>query len=227
MFIGHFGLGFGAKRAVPGVSLGMLFLAAQLADLVWPTLVLLGIEEVRILPGATRVTPLDFVRYPYSHSLLTLAGWGALLGIGYVALRRARITAAVTLAALVLSHWVLDVVTHRPDMPLTPGGPERLGLGLWNSLPGTLVVELVLFLGGAALYARATEPRDRTGRVAFLALVAFLLLVNAANLLGPPPPSAAAVAWTAQSMWLLVLWGAWVDRHRAPATAPDARATTG
>lgn len=216
MFIGHFGLGFGAKRALPAVSLGVLFLAVQLADLLWPTLVLLGIEEFRALPGATRVTPLDFVSYPYSHSLLTLVAWGALLGIGYVALRRAGVSTGVTLAALVVSHWVLDVVTHRPDMPLTPWGAERLGLGLWNSLPGTAVAELILFLGGTALYARATEPRDRTGRIAFLALVAFLLLVSVANLLGPPPPSATAVAWTAQATWLLVLWGAWVDRHRQP-----------
>lgn len=216
MFIGHFALGFGAKRAVPAVSLGTLFLAAQLADLLWPTLVLLGIEEVRILPGATRVTPLDFVRYPYSHSLLTLLGWGILFGIGYVALRRARVWTGAALVLLVVSHWVLDVVTHRPDMPLTPGGPQRLGLGLWNSLPGTLVVELILFLGGVALYVRATEARDRTGRIALFSLVGFLLAVNLANLFGPPPPSAAAVAWTAQSMWLLVLWGSWVDRHRQP-----------
>lgn len=219
MFIGHFGLGFGAKRAVPAVSLGVLFLAVQLADLLWPTLVLLGIEEFRVLPGVTRVTPLDFIHYPYSHSLLTLVAWGALLGIGYVALRRARVSVGLTLAALVVSHWVLDVITHRPDMPLTPWGPERLGLGLWNSLPGTAVAELILFLGGTALYARATEPRDRTGRIAFLALVAFLLLVSVANLLGPPPPSATAVAWTAQATWLLVLWGAWVDRHRQPRQA--------
>lgn len=226
MFIGHFGLGFGAKRVLPAVSLGILFLAVQLADLLWPTLVLLGIEEFRILPGATKVTPLDFVHYPYSHSLLTLVGWGALLGIGYVLLRRARISTGstgLTLAVLVVSHWVLDVVTHRPDMPLTPGGPERMGLGLWNSVPGTLVVELILFLGGAALYARATEPRDRTGRIAFLALMAFLLVVNVANLLGPPPPSTIAVTWTAQAMWLLVLWGAWVDRHRQPRQAQAPR----
>ena len=216
MFIGHFGLGFGAKRALPAVSLGMLFLAVQLADLLWPTLVLLGVEEFRVLPGATKVTPLDFVHYPYSHSLLTMVGWGALLGIGYVLLRRARVSTGVTLALLVVSHWVLDVVTHRPDMPLTPWGSERLGLGLWNSRPGTLVVELILFLGGIALYARATEPRDRTGRLAFLGLVVFLLVISVANLLGPPPPSAATVAWTAQAVWLLVLWGAWVDRHRRP-----------
>src|SRR5687767_15573380 len=108
MFIGHFGLGFGAKRALPAVSLGTLFLAVQLADLLWPTLVLLGVEEFRVLPGATKVTPLDFVHYPYSHSLLTMVAWGAMLGTGYVLLRRARVSTGVTLALLVVSHWVLD-----------------------------------------------------------------------------------------------------------------------
>ena len=221
MFIGHFALGMGAKKIAPSVSLGTLFLACQLADLLWPTLVLLGFESFRIQPGITVVTPLDFVRYPFSHSLVALLLWGALLALGYLALRRSpsRWGSAAVLGALVLSHWVLDFLTHRPDMPVTLGGPARLGLGLWNSLPGTLAVELLLFAAGVALYTRATEPRDRKGSVGFWALVAFLLIVYFANFFSPPPPSVAAVAWTAQAVWLLVLWGYWVDRHRRPRAA--------
>lgn len=216
MFIGHFGLGFGAKRMAPAVSLGTLFLAAQLADLLWPTLLLLGVEEVRIDPGITVVTPLDFVRYPYSHSLVALVVWGALFGIVYTLARRSRPAAGLLLAALVVSHWVLDLATHRPDLPLTVGGSERYGLGLWNSLPGTLAVELLLFLGGVFLYVRATAPRDRTGTIALGALVIFLLAVYLMSFFGQPPPNPAAVAWVTQSMWLLVAWGYWVDRHRQP-----------
>lgn len=225
MFIGHFALGFaakGAKRLAPGVSLGTFFLAAQLADLVWPTLVLLGLERVEVRPGITAVTPLDFVHYPYSHSLVALLAWGVGFALVYRFARRrggsaggaGTLAAAVTLAALVLSHWLLDFVTHRPDMPLTLTGPARLGLGLWHSRLGTLAVELAMFAAGVWLYVRATRPRDRTGRLALAGLVGFLLLVSLANLVSPPPPSAAAVVWAAQATWLLVAWGYWVDRHR-------------
>jgi membrane-bound metal-dependent hydrolase YbcI (DUF457 family) len=214
MFIGHFGLGFGAKRAAPAVSLGTLFVACQFADLLWPTLVLLGYERVEVVTGATVMTPLNFISYPYSHSLLALCAWGALFGIGYLVIRRARIPAAVTIAALVVSHWVLDYVTHRPDMPLTLNGPARLGLGLWNSPAGTLVVEGAVFGIGLALYLRETTARDRVGVYGFWGLVAFLVIVYVASTFGPPPPTAAAVAWSAQAMWLIVIWGYWVDEHR-------------
>lgn len=216
MFIGHFGLAFGAKRAAPAASLGTLFAACQFADLLWPTLVLLGYERVEILPGATRVTPLDFVSYPYSHSLLALGAWAAIGGLVYYAIRRARISAAITVALLVVSHWLLDYASHRPDMPLTLGGAERVGLGLWNSVPGTLAVELAIFAAGVLLYLRETTPRDRIGSVGLWSLVIFLVAVYLANVFGPPPPSAAAVAWSAQAMWLLVAWGYWIDQHRIP-----------
>jgi hypothetical protein len=223
MFLGHFGLGFGAKRIAPAVSLGALFAAAQFADLLWPTLVLLGVERVGIQPGATVVTPLDFVSYPYSHSLLTLVVWGLLFGAGYKIVRHSPTAAAVTIAVLVVSHWVLDVITHRPDMPLAPGTMPRLGLGLWFSLYGTLVAELALFAAGVALYARATRARDRVGSIGLWSLVAFFVAVYFASVFGPPPPSASAVAWSAQAMWLLVLWGYWVDNHRTDAYTRSAR----
>jgi membrane-bound metal-dependent hydrolase YbcI (DUF457 family) len=215
MFLGHFGLAFGVRTVSPSISLGALFLACQFADLLWPTLLLAGVERVEISPGVTAVTPLDFVSYPYSHSLSALVVWSVMVGAAYVALRRAPATAAVTLALLVVSHWVLDYITHRPDLPLTIGGARRVGLGLWNSVPGTLAAELGIFGAGLVLYLRSTAARDRIGSIGLWALVAFLLVVYLASAFGPPPPSASAVAWSAQAMWLLVLWGYWVDRHRA------------
>jgi LexA-binding, inner membrane-associated putative hydrolase len=170
---------------------------------------------VRVQPGVTAVTPLDFVSYPYSHSLLMLCVWGVAFGGVYVALRGARAKAAIVLALLVVSHWVLDYVTHRPDMPITPTGSARVGLGLWNSVPGTLVVEFALLGVGVALYLRTTRARTRAGVVGFWSLVVFLVIVYLASAFGPPPPGATAVAWSAEAMWLLVAWGYWVDRSRS------------
>ena len=112
------------------------------------------------------------------------------------------------------SHWLLDLLTHRPDLPLAPGFETRVGLGIWESLPATLLVELGLFALGVALYLRATRAADRTGTIALWAMVGFLLLAYAANIFGPPPPSMSAVAWAGNAQWLLVAWGYWIDRHR-------------
>lgn len=218
MFIGHFAVGFGAKKVAPALSLGTLFLAAQFLDLLWPTFVLLGLETVRVAPGITAMTPLDFVSYPWSHSLLTALGWSVLFGIAVFALRRHK-GAALAAGVAVFSHWILDYVTHRPDLPLTPGGETRVGLELWGSIPATMIVEGLLFAAGVFLYARATTARDRQGSYGFVALVAFLALVYLGNIFGPPPPSANAVAWVAQAIWLLVLWGYWIDRHRQPSSS--------
>jgi hypothetical protein len=214
MFLGHFALAFGAKRAAPRVSLGVLVAGAQFADLLWPILVLSGVERVEIDPGNTVVTPLRFVSYPYSHSLETLIGWGVLFGLGYALVRRARLSAAVWIAALVLSHWVLDVVTHRPDMPLTIHGATRVGLGMWNSLIVTLVVESILFAAGIFLYSRATRARNRAGSIGWWTLVIFLTVIYIGSVIGPPPPTSTIVAWSGVAMWLLVLWAGWTDRKR-------------
>ncbi len=216
MFIGHFALGFAAKRAAPRLSLAALFAAAQLADLIWPFLLAAGVEQVRIVPGITAFTPLDFVSYPYSHSLLALALWGLLLGgICAVIVRDRRVM--VVVAALVVSHWVLDWVTHRPDLPLYPGS-AKVGLGLWNSVPATVVVESAMFAVGVWLYARATRATDVIGRRAFAAFVGFLLAAYAANL-GPPPPSITALVIAAiAGAAVIILWAWWFDRHRTPVT---------
>ena len=132
MFIGHFGVGLAAKPLAPKTSLGTLFLAAQFIDLLWPTLLILGIEQVRIDPGNTAVTPLDFERYPVSHSLLAVIGWAVLIAVAYQLLRRYP-RGAIVLGILVVSHWLLDLVVHRPDLPLYPGS-ARFGFGLCSGV---------------------------------------------------------------------------------------------
>lgn len=214
MFVGHFALAFGAKRYAPRVSLGVLFLACQLADLLWPNLVLLGLERFEIEPGNTVMTPLSFLHYPYSHSLVALLAWGALFAALYSVLNRTGMKTASIIAGLVLSHWILDVVTHRPDMPIVLGDSTRIGLGLWNAPWLAVPVELSLFAAGVWLYAAHTRARDRIGSIGLWALVGFLLIIYSAGILGPPPPSINAVNWSAQAMWLVVAWGYWVDHHR-------------
>ena len=217
MFLGHFGVALAAKRVAPRPSLGTTILAAQWADGIWPIFVLLGLERVEIRPGITAATPLDFVSYPYSHSLVADLLWAALLAGVYAAIRKDR-RGAFWLAVLVMSHWVLDVVSHRPDMPIWPGGP-RLGAGLWNSIPATIVVELALFASGVWLYVTSTIARDRLGRVLVWILALTLAALYFAALLGPPPPSVTALAVSGLLGWLFVAWGYWIDRHRAPVAA--------
>ena len=215
MFIGHFALGLAAKRAAPRQSLATLFAAAQLADLLWPVLVFAGVEHVRIDPGNTAMTPLDFVSYPWSHSLATLIVWAVLFA--FVFAREPSRATPWVLMGLVVSHWVLDFVTHRPDMPLYPGGP-RAGLGLWNSVAATVVVEIAMFAAGLWVYLGATRARDAIGRWATAALVVVLLASYAGNLFGGPPPSVDAIVIVGViGGAILLALSAWADAHREAA----------
>lgn len=184
-------------------------------DLLWPILLLLGLESVRVNPGDTAFTNLAFDSYPWSHSLVATVVWAALAGaLGRILYGSAR--AAVLLGALVASHWVLDFVTHRPDLPLWPGGPEY-GLSLWNSVAGTIVGEGGLYVAGVWLYLRTTRAKDGTGRWALAALLALVGLLWIAQPWSPPPPSATAVAWGALILWVVPFWVAWAERHRTAA----------
>jgi hypothetical protein len=214
MFIGHFAVGFAAKRVAPRLSLAVLFAAVALADIIWPILVGLGIEQVRIDPGNTAFTPLDFVSYPYSHSLVFLCLWGVVFGLICAGIVRDRRIVPIA-AVLVISHWVLDWITHRPDMPLYPGS-IRLGLGLWNSVAATIAVEVVMFAAGVWTYARATRARDASGRWAFAVFVGFLLLVYFVNIGSAPPSLTALVVGAIAGTAVLILWAWWFDRHRTP-----------
>jgi hypothetical protein len=213
MFIGHFAVGFAAKRVLPNASLAALFAGAQLADLLWPFFLVLGLEEVRIVPGSNPLLVLNFIHYPYSHSLLMLIMWGAMFGW----ICRARINGRFTfgvIAMVVVSHWVLDVVTHRPDMPVYPGGPT-VGLGLWYSVPATLIVECVMYGTGVWLYATSTRARGGIGRWGFASLAVFLAVAYLASLTGPPPPSIPALSGSLiVASAVILLWSWWADRHR-------------
>jgi hypothetical protein len=213
VFIGHMAVGFASKRVAPKASLGVLMAAPMALDLLWPLFLLAGWEQVRVDPGNTAFTPLDFVSYPYTHSLAMSMVWGALFALIYWSITR-YLTGAVVIGFGVVSHWILDLFTHRPDLPLYPGGTARLGLGLWNSAAGTIAVESVMFAAGVWLYASITRARDRAGSYGFWAFVAFVVLVYFANAFGAPPPSAEFVGKLSLAIWLIPLWTWWFDRHR-------------
>ena len=215
MFIGHFALGLAAKRAAPRTSLGTLFVAPTLADLLWPVFLLLGWEHAHVVPGPNPFLTLWLDDYPISHSLLTLAVWGALFGYVYWR-RRGDKRAALVLALLVVSHWVLDFITHRPDEPLYPGGPE-LGLGLWNWPVATVVVETLMLLAGVVIYLRTTRARDGIGRWGFWGIMLLLAGSYYSTLFTATPTDMRALAtFSIVAAWLFVLLAWWVDRHREP-----------
>lgn len=213
MFLGHFAVAFAAKRAVPSVSLGTWCLAAQFLDALWPAFLLAGWEKVAVDPGNTRVTPLDFLHYPWSHSLAMAALWASGFGALHFAFRRSG-KAALLLALVVLSHWGLDVLFHRPDLPLYPGGPKA-GLGLWNHVWVTLAAELGLFALGIWLYESSTRAKDKVGSRGLALFTLVLIVTYAGNVFGPPPPDPKAIAGAGLAMWLLFAWAYWFDRHRA------------
>jgi hypothetical protein len=217
VFIGHFAVAFAAKKAAPKASLGTLVVAAAFLDVVWPVLVLLGVERFRIVPGFTAVNPFDFTYYPWSHSLLMTLVWSLAFALVYFAWSRDR-NGTIWVGIAVASHWVLDVVSHVPDMPLYPGGGEKLGLGLWRSIPATFAVEGILFAAGVALYVIATRSRDRIGSVAWWAYVALLLALYVPGPWASRPPSENAVAiFGIIALLIFGPWAYWIDRHRESA----------
>ena len=219
MFIGHFAVAFAAKKYAPRVQLAWLIAGVAWADLLWTIFLMRGWEHALVAPGDTAFTPLDLYDYPWSHSLLMLAAWGVALGAIYFAWKKDAAGAWV-LGLCVLSHWVLDWATHRADMPLYPGGGPKLGLGLWNSVPGTLAVETVMFAGGLWLYAKATRARNGVGRYAFWAYAALLLVIFYGDRFSSPPDNMREVAWTGLVASVITLvWAWWFDRNREIVTS--------
>jgi hypothetical protein len=214
MFIGHFALGFAAKKIAPRTSLGTLLVSTSFLDVLWPAFLVLGWEHVKIEPGNTAVTPLNFIDYPISHSLEGALIWGLLLGGAYYGLSK-YLRGTLVVGSLVVSHWILDWITHRPDLPLTfSEHSEKVGLGMWNSLVATVVVESVMFGLGVFLYSRATRAVDLVGTWSFRVFVGFLILLYVGNLFGPLPPNEEALAYFAMSSVLFYVWPYFLDRKR-------------
>jgi hypothetical protein len=216
MLVGHIAASFVGKRIAPKVSLGTLVLASLLPDLLWCVFLLAGVEHLSLRPTRGAANYLTLTDVPWSHSLLMDAGWAALFAAVYFLLRRHPRGAWVLLAA-VLSHWLLDIATNK-NMPLAPGLNKSVGLGLWSSIPGTLIVEGGLWLVGIILYVRATHPKKRAGVYAFWGVAALLTLAWYNNITGPPPRSVFAMGISSMIFFsLAVAWAYWMNRVRPTA----------
>jgi hypothetical protein len=211
MFIGHFGVGLGAKSIDKRISLGTLFFASQFIDLLWPILILLGLESVKIEAGNTTVTPLNFISYPISHSMFGVIIWGILFAVVYYLIKK-NLRGSILLGVLVFSHWLLDLLTHRPDLQLFPWSNFKVGLGLWNSFTGTVIVEGLIFSVGVFIFYKIGKLQSKSKKIWFWSLVIFLTAVYVMNLFGPPPPSEEPIAYVGLAQWLLVAWAYWIDR---------------
>jgi hypothetical protein len=219
MFIGHFGIGFALKKVEPGLSLGLLIFGAILLDILFGLFLLAGLEHAKIVPGATVVSPFEFYDYPLSHSAVGAVIWAT---AGFLAYwlwpkgdRAQRKRPAFVLAAAIFSHFILDVISHTPDMTLFGNNLPGLGLSLWNSLAGTMIVELGLLLIGIVLYMSATHSVSSSGKYGLALLVLMLIVFFIANIFGPPPPDMISVAVTMTAGQLaLVAIAYWVDRNR-------------
>jgi membrane-bound metal-dependent hydrolase YbcI (DUF457 family) len=218
MFVGHLAVALTAKRLEPNVNLGWFMAGVITLDLVWPIFLLTGLETVSIAPGATAFTPLVFDSYPWSHSLVMTFVWGLLL-VTVARFAKVPSSAWTLIAAMVVSHWVLDVVSHAPDMPIWPGLGPRIGFGLWNSIPATFAVEGALWLAGIIIYTNTLIRRQERPGVLFWL---FVLVCTGMWITGPymaPPPDVTALAWFALIGWLVIPWTALADRWRHKARA--------
>jgi membrane-bound metal-dependent hydrolase YbcI (DUF457 family) len=215
MFIGHFALSFAAKKAAPKVSLGTLFIATQFVDILWPFLLVLNIEKVAIVPGYTKSNALDFLFFPYTHSLLAGIVWGLVVGLIYWLVKKDK-QGALVVGLCVLSHWFLDLLVHTADLPLTPFGEDKFGFGLWNYVAVSLTIETLLFLAGVYIYNGLTSAKTSAGKWGLWSFAALLIIFNISNTFGPPPPASMTTLFATLVTLMVIIIGLayWVDRKR-------------
>jgi len=222
MFLGHYGAALALKRAEPKVSLGTLFVATQLADVLWGAFLLLGWEHVRMLPDDNPLLTLQFYDYPISHSLVGALGWGLAAAAIYYSWPTRDTTrhwqASALVGAAVASHWLLDLVVHVPDLPLAGNDSPKVGLGLWRHFGLSVALELLVLAAGLAIYVRGRSRRHPVRPVRLGLVLVLLVGTYAASLFGPPPPSVAAIGLGDLGFLLLIgFLAAWADRASTPA----------
>jgi hypothetical protein len=215
MFVGHYGVSFAAQRIHRDIPLWVLFVAVQLLDVFWAPFIMLGIERMRIVPGITASNPLDLYYMPYTHSLVAAVLWSAAGYAGYRLWHRAKGAvpgSALLVGLAVFSHWVLDFVVHRPDLPLYDDA-AKVGLGLWSRPVLAFGLEAALLFGGMWMFWRG-RGGPKMGLIGFGVI---MLGVQGLVFFGPPPPSPGAAAVTALVAYVVfaafVAW--WESRHPA------------
>ena len=215
MFIGHFGLSLAAKKAAPKVSLATLFAATQLVDVIWPFMLVFHLEKVAVTPGYTKMTPLEFIYYPYTHSLFMGLVWGVIASVMY-ALIKNDTRGAIVIGLCVLSHWFFDLVVHIADLPISPFGDYKMGFGLWNNIAATLFLEAIIFFGGLYIYTSVTKAKNKIGSLGLWALSILLIVITLSNTFVPVPPDSVMTLFISLIilMALIVSLAGWVDKNR-------------
>ncbi|MCF0060386.1 metal-dependent hydrolase [Dyadobacter chenwenxiniae] len=215
MFIGHFGLSFAAKKAAPKVSLGTLFIATQFVDILWPFLLVTDIEKVAIVPGYTKSNALEFLYFPYTHSLLAGIIWGVVVGLIFWLFKKDK-QGAIVLGLCVLSHWFCDLLVHTADLPLFPFTDAKFGFGLWNHVAISLTIETIIYLAGVYIYANFTKAKTSGANWGLWSFVVFLLIFNFANTFGPPPSDSIMTLFITlvTLMVIIISLAYWVDKKR-------------
>jgi len=215
MFIGHFGLSFAAKKAAPKVSLATLFIATQLVDIIWPFMLVFNIEKVAITPGYTKMNAFEFLYFPYTHSLFMGLVWGLIAALIYAFIKKDT-RGAIVIGLCVLSHWFFDLVVHRADLPITPFANYKVGLGLWNHVAATLIIESSIFFGGMLIYTSITRAKNKKGSWGLWSLAALLVLVTISNTFGTTPPDSIMTLFISFIilMTLIISLAGWVDKNR-------------
>lgn len=217
MFVGHYAAALIARRAEPRINLGTLVLAAMFADFAWCVFMIFGLEQVQFKSGMGAGKYFSATNMIWSHSLLMDVGWATLLALAYL-LRRRYPRGALTIYLVVLSHWLLDFVSWRPDLPLAPGMHRYVGLGLWNSVPATLLVEGGFWLFAVILYVRWTRSKGLMATFVFWVGIGLLTLMWLNNIAGPPPQNPKTAPFASLIVFsLTVAWAYWVNRLRVAA----------
>ncbi len=220
MFIGHLGVALALKRVDKTLSLGLLFIAVQLVDMIFIFNILLGIERVNLISGTTAASSLEYVYYPFSHGLVANLVWA---GAIYIIFRmiptkssspKSRV--ALVMGVAVLSHFLLDVIVHNPDLPLFGDNSYKVGLGLWNYALASYVVEGLFLLGGLWIYLKSTTGKTFAGKYGMTIFTLYPLTLSAMIMFGPPMPNIEVGTMLLLMFYLLSTGIAfWLDRKRS------------
>jgi len=188
MFVGHYSVAFAVKSEENKIPLWVLFVGVQLLDFLWAPFVLLGIEKVRMVPGITATNSLDLYYMPYTHSLLGALIWS---GAAFLIYKLAMGTKASNMAALIVafavfSHWILDLIVHRPDLAIYDN-TLKVGFGLWNYRGIEFALEIAILVAGIIIYLKRNGAIVR--KVSVIIFGAVLILIQAGNTFVRRPPS--------------------------------------
>ena len=214
MFIGHYGVSFAIKAREKTIPLWILFIAVQFLDVFWGVFILTGVEKVRIVPGFTATNPLDLYYMPYTHSLVGALFWSVVGLALYWLLRERDRTAAILVGVAVFSHWILDLVVHKPDLALYDD-TYKIGLGLWDLPAIAFALEIVLLFGGMFLYMSSTTAKNAIGKYSIPVLGLLMIVAQSVVFFGAPPTSPTAAAVTALAAYFIFAAAAfWLERDR-------------